>query len=327
MSMNNKILSTSLLFALTGILAYFLIFNEKENPESKQVSIEETSRQQTEKRFSVVGDENTSPPTSKEKNSIDTVTSEEKEPTALKDGLEPVFTRELDFSSSLLNQFESLKKSADEGNIEDAFRLGQLLQACAFEPKTQEEYDQTITDQLTIPVESINSGFEFCKGITKKQLKLSTFYLDKAAKAGDIEAQLSFFRALPLEIDGYGDNYEPNSKNERDYIADLNDRRIRYLESAVNEGSIDAALQLSLSYSNDLAPTITGHDLSKAIKYATLGSLMDHRNDSQSKAFLDFLLTQASVDEGEQATRSAQAIFSQAYQGKTFFIFKTKRAN
>jgi hypothetical protein len=221
-----------------------------------------------------------------------------------------------EFPTVLFDAFDGLKLEADGGDANAAFILGELLQKCALEPKTQTEYTETISKNFGSPIEIADQGYKLCKGITKEQLALSTKYLEQAAKSGDIEAMLSFFRATPLEIENYSDHYQPNSPSETKYLESLFERKVEYLDSAVNKGNIDAAIALGLSYSDDQSPTATGYDIEKALENLMIARLMDPKDGMQINSYIEYLAQKTPIHTYESVEREANKRFRESLENQ-----------
>ncbi|RBP47039.1 hypothetical protein [Arenicella xantha] len=222
-----------------------------------------------------------------------------------------------DSPAVLSDAFDELKSSADAGDLNAAYQLGELLQICALEPKTETEYTEAISKHFESPIERADEGYKLCKGITQEQLALSTKYLEQAAEGGDIEAMLSFFRATPLEIENYNDSYKPGSISEKKYLESLFERKVTYLNSAVDQGNIDAAIALGISYSDETAPTATGYDIEKALENLMLADLMDP-GGTNIGAYIKYLAEKTPIHIFESVQRKTQKRFENSFSGKQF---------
>jgi len=214
--------------------------------------------------------------------------------------------------SSLSDNFFKLREKADEGDIDAAYELGQSLQLCAHQPKSLKEYNEIITNNIGMPIEDLNYWFDFCSGITEKQIKLSTLYLEKAAKKGLVQATIDLFSAAPYEVESFDENYIPQTLADEKYLKELNERRVKYVEDALKEGSFDAALSLGSSYANQQAPKAvspTGYDLKKAIRYLHLAKLMNPNEALGVSQYLESLRLEVSVYEYESAISNAREFY------------------
>lgn len=236
------------------------------------------------------------------------------------DSLKILETTKLNFSKDLASRFTSLKRAADSGDLEAAYILGQTLQDCAYEPRTMDQYNEAISKNFGTPISVADVGYELCKGITDKQLTESTFYLELAANGDDIISKIAFFKATPLEIENYSDDYSPQSKKEKDYLDSLFTRKIKNLDAAVTGGSIDAAITLGLAYSDDMSPTITGYNAEKALEYLILATLMDPSDKSNITAYIEFLKDKLPVYLYEKAFLETNQKFAEQNEGKIFTL-------
>ena len=227
-----------------------------------------------------------------------------------------------EYPENLASEFDNLKILADGGDINAAFILGKLLQTCSFEPKTAQEYNQIISKDYSTSIEVADYGYKLCKGITKQQLRLSTTYLEQAASEGDVEAQLEFFRAVPLEIDDYSDSYKPNNDAEKEYLESVYKKKRQFLETAVNNGNIDAAIVLGMAYSDEISPTVTGYDIEKSLEYLFLAQLMDPNDTMSVSSFIDYLRVKTPVDTFEQIRRSTEQQFSEQFENRQITLLE-----
>lgn len=221
----------------------------------------------------------------------------------------------------LITEFESLKRKADNGDINSAFILGDTLQKCYFEPRTQEQYNRALTKDPSISMDVLNFGFNLCKGVIDDQLKLSTHYLELAALEGDIEAQIGYFAAMPHEINGYDDDYTPTTEEEKAYLATVYQKKINFIETARNNGNINSAILLGLAYSDDTSKTVTGYNLERALENLFLAKQMDPEDRNSVGAYIEHLRVKTPVHIFERAQINSQKNFSELFDHKTVFTY------
>jgi len=227
--------------------------------------------------------------------------------------------RDIYLAESLTSKFLSIQQAANNGDVNAAYLLGESLQKCARSPRTLIQYNQAISTNLETPTSFTDEDYRFCKGITDEQLKQSSHYLEIAANSGDIESKIAFFKATPLEIENYSDNYVPQTESEKEYLTSLNDKKIKHLENAVKSGSIDAAVTLAISYNENTSSTITAYDIKKALNNLILAKLMNPDNRSITD-LLGYLASTVSADEYDQAYRIAEQTFKREYDGSEFTV-------
>ena len=155
-----------------------------------------------------------------------------------------------------------LSEPAMRGDAQAAFDLYRAARACAAAPRTAAELEQTVK-RVTAPYYGARGGrwvetppnaeqreqrvrvlFDFCKDADIDELNEYPGWVEIAAEAGDVRAQLA----------AYGTEYPGDrgrDAREPEYAAALELRRQRFLdnlERAKASGSLDAALRLSSVY-------------------------------------------------------------------------------
>jgi hypothetical protein len=104
---------------------------------------------------------------------------------------------------------------------------------------------------------------------------------------------------------------------------------VDYLNAAVDNGNIDSAIALGMSYSNEMVRTATGYSAEKALENLFLAELMDPLDGMNVGPFIDYLRERTSVDTFESVQRKANKRFENTLTQKDFtYLDKpTKKGN
>jgi TPR repeat protein len=114
---------------------------------------------------------------------------------------------------------------------------------------------------------AIERAQEECSGLTKEEYRNAGAWLEKAAERGSVPAQLVYVSDPEAVV---GDASEMMRDPER--VKDYKNKSMRYMQSAANNGSIDAILKLGNAYS---AGVLTERDSFKSVAYYSAIGLMD----------------------------------------------------
>jgi len=202
----NPILSAVVLLLLLacgyiGISHYFATTSSPENP-----AVPNQSRSTTGRTSSVVESIDSPAPSTRE---AALTIADLVMPTTLAE----FDKHEPDTSIPLRSVYEELKSAADSGHAESALELAGSLIECAEAPANTEGLDKQLMDlyqtrrvtgyagqvqDLDAEAEKIRDRYEFCRGISREQIKEAYSYLRVSAENGNIEAAVRLNNYGPM---------------------------------------------------------------------------------------------------------------------------------
>ncbi len=161
---------------------------------------------------------------------------------------------------NLIDQLETLKLAADNGDNEANYIIAMNLRYCYSSPADDialehklEQANEFSDSELAMG--RITEKYEYCSGIGKRQRNQFYRYSETAAINGSVAAQESIGSItanLFMESQGYKDL----ERDEFIFVRDnFIEQKIRFLEEAAQNGSIKALIRLSsLNHSQNYGP-------------------------------------------------------------------------
>lgn len=185
-------------------------------------------------------------------------------------------------SGPLASRYPALVEKALAGDKDAAYQLHRAMWVCHAIPVERREFDAHLLEVQTTHtydglylgnrtpeiLDRLRKWFDYCEDITADERAGYFDWLTLAAELGSLEAQLRFTEVIPP-----GDfDFKSDDEEEQNRIREFRQTAVRHLESAVQQGSVEAMEWLALAYYNGVM--IEKHDV-KAYTYA-LAAMQAH---------------------------------------------------
>ena len=200
----------------------------------------------------------------------------------------------------------ALRARADRGDAEAAYRVANELYECSLLDNQFQRLEARVkTAEIGIPaadrqMQRLELKFTKCRGLNQADFEQRFDYVEKAALAGNLDAQVDY-------VTLYGERLsDPTYALDPEWLRSYKDRSLGFLKAAGSRGSVDAMSTLAHVYWDGLIV-----EQSRVLAYANMHAAMRSGLAGSAQAVLNVWESSMTAEEVTHGRNLGNKIYAQ----------------